>query len=170
VPIHLPPLRERPEDIPLLAQHFLTFYWKRHRERHEEVPTFSRAAIETLQSREWKGNVRELQNVIEHAVVLLDPGIEIQPEDLPAAEGSGAMNRSQGWIADVVGQEESYHEGRERVIAQFELKYLGWLMDQAGTNMSKAAKLAGVDRTTLYRLMEKHGLHRNTTISQLTSE
>jgi DNA-binding NtrC family response regulator len=170
VPIHLPPLRERPEDIPLLAQHFLTFYWKRHRERHEEVPTFSRAAIESLQSREWKGNVRELQNVIEHAVVLLDPGIEIQPEDLPAAEGSGAMNRSQGWIADVVGQEESYHEGRERVIAQFELKYLGWLMDQAGANMSKAAKLAGVDRTTLYRLMEKHGLHRNTTISQLTSE
>jgi DNA-binding NtrC family response regulator len=59
---------------------------------------------------------------------------------------------------------EKYHSARDRVLAEFEKKYLNWLVDRAGTNMSRAAKLAGVDRTTLYRLMEKHGLQRDTII------
>ena len=60
--------------------------------------------------------------------------------------------------SDVLGQ--SYHVARERVIASFERRYLSWLVSRAGGNMSKAARLAGVDRTTLYRLMERHGLQR----------
>src|SRR5690606_24117131 len=83
VPIHIPPLRERRADIPVLAQHFLTRYWNQHRESGSRVPTFSPEAMESLQARPWAGNVRELQNVIEHAVVLLEPGAEIRPEDLP---------------------------------------------------------------------------------------
>jgi transcriptional regulator with PAS, ATPase and Fis domain len=134
VPIHLPPLRERPEDIGLLAEQFLMRYWKRHRGAKSAVPKLSRAAIRSLESRPWRGNVRELQNAIEHAVVLLDP--------------SG----------------EKYHVARDKVLADFELRYLNWLVERAGTNMSRAAKLAGVDRTTLYRLMEKHGLQRDTII------
>jgi DNA-binding NtrC family response regulator len=59
---------------------------------------------------------------------------------------------------------EKYHVARERILADFERRYLNWLVDRSGTNMSKAAKLAGVDRTTLYRLMEKHGLQRDTII------
>src|SRR5947208_13433707 len=57
--------------------------------------------------------------------------------------------------------EESYHAARDRVIAQFERQYLTWLVNRAGGNMSKAARIAGVDRTTLYRLMERHGLQRS---------
>jgi DNA-binding NtrC family response regulator len=168
VPIQLPSLRERVEDIPLLAEHFLSLYWKRHREHRAAVPRFSQAAIRALQAREWSGNVRELQNVIEHAVVLLDPGTEIQPEDIPTTDGNlqsaQVTTRAYEWGRQSGTQEESYHSGREKIIARFELDYLEWLIERAGANMSRAAKIAGVDRTTLYRLMEKHGLHRDTTI------
>ena len=60
--------------------------------------------------------------------------------------------------------DEQYHVARERLIATFEQGYLGWLVDRAAGNMSRAARIAGVDRTTLYRLMEKHDLHRDTRI------
>jgi transcriptional regulator with GAF, ATPase, and Fis domain len=74
VPIHIPALRERPEDIPVLAEHFLARYWAQHRQPGEAKPVFGDSAMELLRSRAWPGNVRELQNVIEHAVVLLEPG------------------------------------------------------------------------------------------------
>jgi DNA-binding NtrC family response regulator len=63
-----------------------------------------------------------------------------------------------------VSTDEEYHVARERVLADFEVGYITQLIDRAGANMSEAARLAGVDRTTLYRLMEKHGLERNTVI------
>src|SRR3989449_5071206 len=73
VPIHVPALRERPEDIPLLATHFLAYYWRRHRES-DALPRLSETSIRELRSRPWKGNVRQLQNVVEHMVVLTRPG------------------------------------------------------------------------------------------------
>src|SRR5216117_2141573 len=87
VPIQVPPLRERPEDIPLLASHFLAYYWRRHRESDTPLPKLSETAVRELRSRPWKGNVRELQNVIEHLVVLLRPGADVQPEDIPVIDG-----------------------------------------------------------------------------------
>jgi DNA-binding NtrC family response regulator len=162
VPIHLPPLRERPEDIGLLAEQFLVRYWKRHRGARSAVPKLSRAAIRSLETRPWRGNVRELQNAIEHAVVLLDPGVEIEPQDIPMVESAAANGAPAASFEDLAG--EKYHTARDLVLADFEKRYLNWLVDRAGTNMSRAAKLAGVDRTTLYRLMEKHGLQRDTII------
>src|SRR3990167_1706132 len=73
VPIHLPPLRKRPEDIPLLANHFLSHYWRHHRRMPDRTPKLSEEAVAFLKSRQWNGNVRELQNVIEHAAVLVEP-------------------------------------------------------------------------------------------------
>jgi transcriptional regulator with PAS, ATPase and Fis domain len=167
VPIYIPPLRERKSDIPVLAQHFLAKYWAQHRENGTRPPAFSSEAMESLQSRPWAGNVRELQNVIEHAVVLLEPDAEIRPDDLPQM-GNGRM----AVVTDVVPQasydqlsDGSYHGAREKVLTDFELGYLTWLIERARGNMSKAARIAGVDRTTLYRLMEKHGLHRDTIIT-----
>jgi DNA-binding NtrC family response regulator len=161
VPIRVPPLRERPEDIPVLANHFLLHYWKRHRDRGSEPPKFSGAALRALQSRAWAGNVRELQNAIEHAVVFLEPGVEVQPDDIPSIDG-GEIRPMQGSPVpfDFEWTDEPYHVARERVTAEFERRYLAWVVNRANGNMSKAARIAGIDRTTIYRLMEKHGLQR----------
>lgn len=160
-PIRMPSLRERPEDVPLLAGHFLKYYWNRHRGEAGPVPTFSDEAIVAMQQHHWRGNVRELQNVIEHAVVLLEPGNSIRAADVPLVGGKTTVPR--GGIPFVSDpDEESYHAARDHVIAEFEQRYLRWLINRAAGNMSKAARIAGVDRTTLYRLMEKHGLQRET--------
>jgi DNA-binding NtrC family response regulator len=105
--------------------------------------------------------VRELQNVIEHAVVLIQPGAELRAEDLPFSQGEAPLEEV-GSPAGAVPMpiEESYHVARERLLAEFERRYLTWLVTQAGNNISRAARIAAVDRTTLYRLMERHGLQR----------
>jgi DNA-binding NtrC family response regulator len=165
VPIRMPPLRERPEDIPILARHFLARYWTRHRELNAPLPHLAQSAVQELQSREWRGNVRELQNVIEHAVVLLPSGAELEAADLPSLDDGDSPRR--GVPTPIVGaSEEPYHIARERVLADFERGYLLWLVRRASGNMSEAARIAGVDRTTLYRLMEKHALRRGTIITE----
>src|SRR5256886_15024009 len=78
-----PRLAQRPEDIPLLANHFLNYYWQEHREHKSAVPKLGEGALRALRSYSWPGNVRELQNVIEHTVVLMDPGADVRAEDLP---------------------------------------------------------------------------------------
>ncbi|HET8650433.1 MAG TPA: sigma-54 dependent transcriptional regulator, partial [Gemmatimonadales bacterium] len=161
VPIQLPPLRKRPEDIPLLANHFLTHYWLRHRQMGDRVPRLSEASVAFLRSRPWRGNVRELQNVIEHVAVLAEPDQLIQPNDIPLYEDAAEWPSETGVSAAVM--DEAYHPAKERVIAQFEKEYLARLVTRAGGNMSKAARLASIDRTTLYRLMDKHEFQRDET-------
>ena len=154
------------EDIPLLANHFLTYYWHRHRQMPDRCPRLSEESITFLRSRPWRGNVRELQNVIEHAAVLLEPDQTIQPGDIPLYEsgepmpGVPADGISGSLAASAVNASEPYHIAKDRVVAHFEKEYLAALVARANNNMSKAARLAGVDRTTLYRLMEKHHLVR----------
>jgi len=159
VPIKLPPLRKRPEDIPLLANHFLTYYWQRHRQLGDRVPKLSEASIVFLRSRPWRGNVRELQNVIEHVAVLAEPDQVIQPNDIPIYEDASEWP-SEGVISTAV-MDDAYHLAKDRIVAQFEKEYLTRLIGRAGGNMSKAARLASIDRTTLYRLMDKHNFHRD---------
>ena len=159
VPIHVPPLRERLSDIPLLADFFLSRYWGRHRGPTMPLPKFSDAAVRALRARPWKGNVRELQNVIEHMVVLLEPGAEIKAEDIPAL-GERPVDTVATWAPTTVSTEEPYYAVRDRLVAEFELHYLTQVLTQARGNMSRAARAAGVDRTTLYRLLERHGLDR----------
>jgi DNA-binding NtrC family response regulator len=181
VPIYVPRLQHRQEDITLLANHFLTYYWRAHRDNKSAVPTLSESALRALRAHSWPGNVRELQNIIEHAVVLLEPGAELRAEDLPIIRGDGASLAAGTGAAGAEGGapgaaaaapgtegvasiplpiEETYHVARERLLAEFERRYLSWLVAQAGNNISRAARIADVDRTTLYRLMERHGLQR----------
>jgi DNA-binding NtrC family response regulator len=159
VPITLPPLRKRQEDIPLLANHFLSHYWLRHRGAAVKMPRLSEASIAFLRARPWRGNVRELQNVIEHAAVLVDPDQDIQPTDIPVYDEPGPGTVAVGSGLPV--SDEAYHAAKERVVAHFEKEYFARLVSRAGGNMSKAARLAGVDRTTLYRLMDKHDIPRD---------
>lgn len=166
VPIAIPPLRERPGDVALLSEHFLRRYWRQHRGSEERCPSLTEDAIRALQAYAWPGNVRELQNALEHAVVLLEPGQSVGAADIPLHGESRARPLSGSameWSPDLL--QESYHSARDRVIAQFERRYIEELVVAAGGNMSKAARIAGVDRTTLYRLMERHGLQREAVVS-----
>src|SRR6184192_2176244 len=160
VPIHVPSLRERPDDVPLLANHFLAYYWQRHRGIDAQLPTLSKAAIWALRAHSWPGNVRELQNVIEHAVVLLEPGADVEPEDIPFISDHGS-DPELGALDDSADTGESYYEARDRLLARFDRRFLTRVVIRAGGNLSKAARLAKVDRTTFYRLMSRHGLQRN---------
>ncbi len=163
VPIHVPPLRERVEDIPLLAEYFLSTYWVRHRSKGAPFPKLTDAALRALCGSPWRGNVRELQNVIEHVAVIAEPAAAIHAEDLQLVGDPAPVNGANPASLVSTLLEESYHLARDRVIAQFERQYLTWLVNRAGGNMSKAARIAGVDRTTLYRMMERHGLQRSPT-------
>ncbi len=164
VPIKLPPLRKRPEDIPLLANHFLTHYWQRHRQMGDRVPRLSDAAIAFLRSRPWRGNVRELQNVIEHVAVLAEPDQVIQPNYIPIYEDGSEAPAEVALTTPVL--DEAFHIAKDRVVAQFEKEYLARLVGRSGGNMSKAARLANIDRTTLYRLMDKHSFQREENTGQ----
>ncbi len=159
VPIKLPPLRNRQEDIPLLAHHFLTVYWLRHRDAADRIPKLSDASVAFLRSRPWRGNVRELQNVIEHVAVLAEPDQTIEPANIPIYSDGSDWPVENATTAAML--DEAFHPAKDRVIAQFEREYLTQLVGRANGNMSKAARLAGVDRTTLYRLMDKHNFRRN---------
>jgi DNA-binding NtrC family response regulator len=163
VRITLPPLRERVEDIPILANHFLIQFWNRHHSSKDPLPHFGDAAMEFLMSRPWRGNVRELQNVVEHLVVFASPDTEIEVDHLPLdqdwARGNGA-----GEAATTVAPallDNAYHLAKEHVLANFEEEYVTRLVARASGNVSRAARLASVDRTTLYRLLQRHGFRRD---------
>ncbi len=162
VPIHVPALRERLEDIPLLANHFLRHYWARHRDPDLMRPTLSEEAQRSLCAYSWPRNVRELENLIEHVVVLAEPAESIKPGHLPFSDHQGERVETGIGSFRPPLDDQPYHDARERVLAEFEQQYLTVLVNRAAGNMSKAARLAGVDRTTLYRLMERHGLQRET--------
>lgn len=161
VPIKLPPLRQRTEDIPILAEYFLRRAWEKHRVAGTKPPEFTRSAIDFLQSRPWRGNVRELQNVIEHVAVIVDGERPITPDSIPVYD-EGPIERESSMLPDGI-MNEAFHAAKESVVTHFEREYLTSLTNRSEGNMSKAARLAGVDRTTLYRLMDKHGFKRDGT-------
>jgi DNA-binding NtrC family response regulator len=155
VPITVPPLRERKEDIPILAAHFLAEAWARHHRTPTPAPRLTGATFEQLRRQAWRGNVRELQNVMEHLAVLAEPGQAIGPEDLPVAADTGVLPQErEGLSPDIL--REKYHTAKDRLIAQFERVYFCDLVDRAGGNIARAARMACIDRATLYRLIEKH--------------
>jgi DNA-binding NtrC family response regulator len=159
VPIRLPALRERVDDIPLLAKHFLAHYWSRHRRRGEAIPQLRPETIESLCARPWRGNVRELQNVIEHVAVLAEAGQQLRPEDIALYDEAAPMTADGPIPAGML--DGAYHSAKDRLVTYFEREYLSRLVNRAAGNMSKAARLASIDRTTLYRLMEKHSVRRD---------
>jgi DNA-binding NtrC family response regulator len=146
IPLCLPPLRERTEDIPLLAVHFLHHY----RDHYRIGPLrFSAEALHKLVAYPWPGNVRELETVIQRAVLFAASPI-LQPEDL------ALPSPAQG----VVVEGESFREGKARVIEQFERTYLHNLLAAHEGNITRAAQHAGEVRQSLQRLLKKHQMDR----------
>ena len=158
VRLRVPSLRERVEDIPLLANLFVTTNWRRNRPKNTPVPRLSERAIRALCEHRWRGNLRELQNVIEWATVLLAPGQEVGPEDLHLVDrgrAAFALMQSEDDLLD-----DPLPLARARFLAWFESRYLHWVIGRAKGNIASAARLAGMDRATLYRMMNRRGLHR----------
>jgi DNA-binding NtrC family response regulator len=164
-PIHIPPLRERAEDIEALAESFLDEFWTRYRGKDLDCPVFTSESLASLRSRPWIGNVRELRNIMECIAVLLSPGQRIGADDIPVFDDEGALPEvASAHMSAHLGK--GYHEARDLVLADFERAYLEHVIKHAGGNISNAARHAGVDRTTLYRLMEKHGIHRTNVLTE----
>jgi len=164
VPIELPALRERPEDVPVLIRFFLEHFWRRHQLPGQTPPRLAPSTMETLIRYDWPGNVRELQNVLENLVVLSDPDELVEPDRLSILDVSGQARDDDGAtvgaFAGALNLRAPFHEAKDALIARFEREYLAQIVARTGGNMSEAARQAGIDRTTLYRLMEKHELSR----------
>ena len=145
VHIALPPLRERPEDIVPLAERFLERFAQKY---HRPLTGLTPEAAATLSAYRWSGNIRELQNCIEKAVILSD-GTQLTAKDiqLDARSGPGMTN---GATPGLTGGLHRNPANEERMIRE--------AMDQADGNISAAAKLLGVSRPTLYAKLKKYGL------------
>ena len=160
VPIHLPSLRDRPEDIPVLIRHFVDHFWRRHQLPGDEPPRLATETLDALVHYSWPGNVRELQNVIENLVVLCDPDEEIPVDRLSILERSSDPGDGSTAYGPAMDLRLPFHEAKQALIDRFEREYLAHLVARTGGNMSESARQAGIDRTTLYRLMDKHKLAR----------
>jgi transcriptional regulator with PAS, ATPase and Fis domain len=136
VELKLPPLRERREDIPLLAQHFLEQFGEKF---HKSINGVSEEVLQLLLAYDWPGNVRELEHVLEHAFILCRDAT-IRREHLPADFGCGlAVENCRPWV-----------------VPRDEKQALLDALEKTAWNKAKAARLLGIDRKTLYRRMERH--------------
>ncbi len=141
IPIHLPPLRERPEDIPLLAHHFLQYF---NRKMCRNVEGFTPEVMQSLMLHRWPGNVRELANTVERAVALTPAGNITADHVLLGNEAAPRFHAKQ----------QSLNEARE----EFDRAYLTQVLSATRGNVSRAAALAGRYRAEFYKLLRKYAL------------
>jgi two-component system nitrogen regulation response regulator NtrX len=142
IPLRVPPLRERVEDLPLLARYFVDYFSRQYGRRRTLAPE----TIPVLQAHRWPGNVRELKNLIERLIILV-PGEAITREDLSRAlrsEGTPPPGPAPRYA--------SLKEGRE----DFERRYIQSKLQEAGGNVVRAAELLGLERSNLYRKMRAY--------------
>jgi DNA-binding NtrC family response regulator len=139
VEIHVPPLRERLEDLPVLIEHFLKAYAQKYQ---KPLPRVNAAALKKLEKYHWPGNVRELQHALERAVIMAEAQV-LQPADFLLVSSE---NKEDGLIFDNYNLEEVEKAVIRRTISKH------------GGNISQAARELGLTRTSLYRRLEKYGL------------
>jgi DNA-binding NtrC family response regulator len=177
IPIRLPALRQRRDDIPLLGHYFVQKYAKRS---GRDVKRISVEAMRVLREYRWPGNVRELENCIERAVVL-SRSDTIFPGDLPFPSGNGGRSPGRPDDAEAAaadGQADAdghggdgspsiavasgwedlpYGDAKEQVLEAFHHAYLGSLLTRTGGNVSEAARQAGLDRSNFRRVLKRYG-------------
>lgn len=145
IEIKLPELSERKEDIPLLARHFLNKY---NREFHRRIKGIDSDAVKALMQYEWKGQVRELENVIERSVLLCE-GDYISKSDLPVSfQNRNHSNSVNGDLFEIEDLDES--------LGEFEKRHITHILSMLNGNRAEAARRLGIDPSTLYRKMEKY--------------
>jgi DNA-binding NtrC family response regulator len=148
ITIQLPPLRERADDIPLLAQHFLKYY---SHESGKSVPALSDAAMELLCAHPWPGNIRELENAIEQAVALSYQPV-LTPEDLPRE----VRERRASTIASLAAQSGQFVFPDTPSLEEVKKRYVLYVLQRAGGNVSATARILNVDRRSLYRMLARY--------------
>ena len=145
VSLHLPPLAERKDDVPLLAHHFLARYTE---EQGKSIEGFSDETMEVLINYEYPGNIRELENVVERAVVLCN-GAEILAKHLPQELGQYTL--------------KVYRQSSQQfpTLEENEVEYVGWVLKQVDGNKTKAAEILGIDRVSLWRKLKRWGMEED---------
>ena len=150
VTLRVPALKERRTDIPLLAERFLAMVLDR--EGHKQL-TLSEETIRTLVAYNWPGNVRELESAIEYAV-LHARGHAIAPEDLPEKLQSAQVRAAARSPLSALFEDLP-------ALDELERRYLLYILEIAGGNRTRAAEILGIDRRTLYRMIERYGMDAN---------
>jgi two-component system nitrogen regulation response regulator NtrX len=151
VPIFVPPLRDRVEDVPLLADHFMAMLAREYGRRPK---TFEPDAVRALQRYGWPGNVRELRNVVERLMIMV-PGERVSSRDLLFLEQGGRAVGSATPIAPVKpALMAPLHDARD----EFEKQYILRALAAQQGNMSRTAEVLGVERSNLYRKMRAFGI------------
>jgi len=148
--IHLPPLRERKRDIPVLSTHFFKKYTCLYQ---KDVTDISPATMQALMLHDFPGNIRELENIIERSVVLCR-GNSLTPNDL-------MLDNEQAVFLQEAGQDVlhlSFKDAKDKMIHMFHRHYIQTLLTQSAGNISRAAQTAGIQRQYLHRLMKETGI------------
>ena len=145
IPINVPPLRERKEDIPLLVDHFLSIFNKRG---HGPVKKLSKEAQECMNAYHWPGNIRELKNIVERIVIMIDKSV-IELRHIPPVVRMGSANSS---------QEQSYPKIFKEATEQFERQFIQNMLRRYHWNISKTAEAIQVERSNLYRKIKSLGI------------
>jgi two-component system response regulator HydG len=142
IAVHLPPLRKRTDDIPLLAESFL---YRSGLARQEQAMVLSEDSLDALMAYSWPGNVRELENALERAVIL-SPGDTIKVDALPERVTARRTEPLVSERAPVTPTLEA-----------IERAYIQWVLQNEGGNKSRAADMLGIDPSTLYRKLARYG-------------
>jgi two-component system nitrogen regulation response regulator NtrX len=158
IPIHVPPLRERPEDIPVLVRHFMDYFSRENNARPRRI---TQGAMDALQRNRWKGNIRELRNTVER-LMIMSPGETIDVADLPSAVRSPAtaVSGSRGAAAveadfAKAGTLREFKDSTERSYLVSKLRENGW-------NISKTAEVIDTPRSNLYKKLEQYQISQET--------
>lgn len=155
-PIHIPPLRERKEDIIPIANHFLNRF---NKIMGKSIQGFDDAALARLMAHDWPGNVRQLRNTVERAVILCD-GDRIGTKDLPQHTGESVSGE---WLADpapltALALKQAKKQVREIAVQRLEEAFIRRALEAGKWNITRAARATGMQRTHFHALMKKHGV------------
>ncbi len=156
VPIHLPPLRERCDDIPALAMHFIKKYSE---EANRKAPKISAEVIRTLMEYDWPGNVRELANMMERLVVMTDERV-VKPDHLPFHPKSVCSVLSGEIPATSSELKEAKRLARERINEEIEKAFVINALEKNDWNITRAARDVGMQRQNLQGLIRKYGINK----------
>jgi two-component system nitrogen regulation response regulator NtrX len=161
IPIHVPPLRDRPEDVPILVRHYADYFSRENNTRPKRITP---AALEALQRQRWKGNIRELRNAVER-LIIMTPGDTIDVSDLAGAVrpgaaaqagSSGASDATRGAGGEMKAETlREFKDATERSYLVAKLRENGW-------NISKTAEVIDTPRSNLYKKLEQYRISQET--------